>query len=988
MQSRRREEQKHATVSPALKLRAQHRLEEGPDTQRRTHRDGSDRSPAQQRNLSPQKLDGVRRAVVMNKANDDDPHERRDNNWQSRGRRSIRLRSRSPPIEQVRKRPHYDEVVRHRSNSPPAVVLPPRYEVSETMEYNVEDENLDAKRVYGYEHGKSRINREKQFIESRPDSVRGMLDHKLMINENEVRGSYRIIPDTGLSSQYKETSGQLPVLPRSVGVTRLEHERLQHRELLPSDKLPLTESYKGPEKAAVHARDVSYSTVSSSYSKDHASTSQLRDHRSSSLGMSRSDIPSSHHDGIHLATSYEQSRNTGKLTEPVGFGGYGQKQFIEITKDPGTGQRTIAYQCRAYSPTMAEHEEYLNSKLQVTAQDERGYPYDDDYPRRIAPHGRLDYEQALIEYDNRELSRPSIMHPALDRIDKGEDSYSNQRRGTIQLQEHPAIQKQKYYDYPNMSRTVVMSKQGEDYLGPGYPQIGKRMSQDYEVSYMAASESDRLPILRSDYESQRGNGGLGLQQERFQTALFKHNPEIHRHAVRVQELKPDLGVHNHIERVSQRKYNTDEEIRVHGSRTINPSKRVVPEEFQDIYDTEEWIDEDEMNILYSSGNVGYDNEIYRKNKREYNEENIEEDFPSDDWLAMQDSLRHTQHHSVRFRSYSGQNLKGHPKSNSSGWYKSQQFHKRSAFHKPSKVWKQYHGYNENVHTNNDESSEDWLIARESEPSEESEEFKQMVNEAFLMYSKRLNLNSYVQRRYKEQGRAGSLYCIACGRSTSKEFMDTQRLVTHAFMSHKAGLRAKHLGLHKAICVLLGWDTVVPQETITWVPQVLPNAEAFAQKEDLILWPPLVIIHNVTMSGDNPQEWKVVSMEKIEAFLRGKGFVRRRIKLCLGKPADQSIILVKFLDTFLGLGDAGRLHKYLSDSKRGRVDFDRIRSNNSQSHGTGETGIHEDNLEHILYGYMGIAEDLDKLDFNSKKWTMIKSKKEIEDLDNAPVKQTQ
>lgn len=100
-------------------------------------------------------------------------------------------------------------------------------------------------------------------------------------------------------------------------------------------------------------------------------------------------------------------------------------------------------------------------------------------------------------------------------------------------------------------------------------------------------------------------------------------------------------------------------------------------------------------------------------------------------------------------------------------------------------------------------------------------------------------------------------------------MDTQRLVTHAYMSHKVGLRAKHLGLLRAICVMLGWDTVVPQDTVTFVPQVLPNAEALAQKEDLILWPPVVIIHNASMSNDNPRKWKVVSMEAIEAFVRGE-----------------------------------------------------------------------------------------------------------------------
>lgn len=91
------------------------------------------------------------------------------------------------------------------------------------------------------------------------------------------------------------------------------------------------------------------------------------------------------------------------------------------------------------------------------------------------------------------------------------------------------------------------------------------------------------------------------------------------------------------------------------------------------------------------------------------------------------------------------------------------------------------------------------------------------------------------------------------------------------MSHKAGLRAEHLGLHKAICVLLGWSTVVPDDTITWVPQVLPKAEALAQKEDLILWPPVIIVHNISFSHTNPEMWKVVTMEALEAFIRGAWF---------------------------------------------------------------------------------------------------------------------
>lgn len=100
-------------------------------------------------------------------------------------------------------------------------------------------------------------------------------------------------------------------------------------------------------------------------------------------------------------------------------------------------------------------------------------------------------------------------------------------------------------------------------------------------------------------------------------------------------------------------------------------------------------------------------------------------------------------------------------------------------------------------------------------------------------------------------------------------MDTQRLVIHAFMSQRGGLRALHLGLHKAICVLLGWNCVVPHDTITWVPQVLSDAEALAEKEDLILWPPVIVIHNISMLKNIPNEQNVIPIEGIEAFLKGE-----------------------------------------------------------------------------------------------------------------------
>lgn len=111
-------------------------------------------------------------------------------------------------------------------------------------------------------------------------------------------------------------------------------------------------------------------------------------------------------------------------------------------------------------------------------------------------------------------------------------------------------------------------------------------------------------------------------------------------------------------------------------------------------------------------------------------------------------------------------------------------------------------------------------------------------------------------------------------------------------------------------------------------------------------------------------------------------------MCLGRPADQSVMVVKFLGTFTGLESAERLHKYFAERKHGRAEFARLTSNSSRSSSSNwlEAGIQGDKLkEQLLYGYMGISEDLDSADFNTKKYCFIKSKKEILDLANAPVR---
>lgn len=107
-----------------------------------------------------------------------------------------------------------------------------------------------------------------------------------------------------------------------------------------------------------------------------------------------------------------------------------------------------------------------------------------------------------------------------------------------------------------------------------------------------------------------------------------------------------------------------------------------------------------------------------------------------------------------------------------------------------------------------------------------------------------------------------------------------------------------------------------------------------------------------------------------------GFGRDKTKVVRGKPANQSIMVASFYGTFSGLFEAESLHKHFIEKGQGRIEFDRSSSIRKRIQGTGKAP--EDKVS-VLYGYLGIAEDLDKLDFEMKKRCVVKSRKEIQEI---------
>lgn len=80
--------------------------------------------------------------------------------------------------------------------------------------------------------------------------------------------------------------------------------------------------------------------------------------------------------------------------------------------------------------------------------------------------------------------------------------------------------------------------------------------------------------------------------------------------------------------------------------------------------------------------------------------------------------------------------------------------------------------------------------------------------------------------------------------SSKDFQDTHSLVMHTYCSEDASTRVHHLGLHKALCVLMGWNfSKAPDNSKAY--QNLPIEEAAINQDQLIIWPPHVIVHNTS-----------------------------------------------------------------------------------------------------------------------------------------------
>ncbi|GAB4856042.1 hypothetical protein Ancab_024681 [Ancistrocladus abbreviatus] len=911
--------------------------------------------------LSPHtNIDGTR--SMVRHPNRNSPG-RMEYHWHMGHGRGDLVQSMSPPTKRVQKRHHAMERVL--VSSPPPMELHRKYERQEYPYYNDYETNTRLK--HGHNYGQHIQSSKEDYMERKlmTSSDRGKLvKDSMAVEDGAVRKMVKLHPDSKYVSGYKETSKGYSTLDarRSGGAT------YRYQDAGPSENLLLDGYHKYGEKYAYPSRDVghppspTYQFNDSGYIEGNPTTSSgviMRDEFSGSL-QDASDPPNDGH------------QNRGKLTEIFGANVYSQKPLLDDRRDYEGGHMDIkCQQCDVRSNSSAEDEDYLYSNLKFGGHSNHGYiPHDALYEKRPS--------YAREDHDHRALTKSAVMDPRVERITEAEGSHRILRHSGAG--EFHIIAKESALDYQEMRGTLDISEQDGDYMDSCYAhaefsRIGElqehkrpdsRLAYGYGRYAMAGSEVERVkssPEFMDDEEMQR----LGGRPESM---------VVDKHVAYNKALKRKSSMEERIDtRVNARSLVSNKRDKQSGTRDVDDSGRGRIDKI--------------ASVLHSKEPSGcQSNHYYLEAEEMFDEIYHHEDPKKDSWCSYQGKVEYSPRHCKSSYKSGGAYMKGSMKAESSKSYsQSDHVNQRSDSYKQHRVWKRIgSGNHMEVVKRDAKLSEDLEGPLGHKPAEESEGFKQMVHMAFLSFSKKLNENPVARKLYKEQGEAGSLFCIVCGRKSSKEFQDTQRLVTHTYMSLKVGLRAEHLGLHKAICVLMGWNSVAAPDIVTWTPQPLPQAEAMAQKEDLILWPPVVIVHNISLSNHNHKEWKVISVEALGDFLRSKGFNRGKMRLCLGNPGDQSVLVVKFLGTFSGLQEAERLHKFFSEKQHGRRDFEQVISNTDKSSNPvqGAT-LSAEGAESLLCGYMGISEDLDRVDFDTKKRCFVKSRKEIQDLADAPVK---
>ncbi|MCO5604978.1 hypothetical protein L7F22_059153 [Adiantum nelumboides] len=118
---------------------------------------------------------------------------------------------------------------------------------------------------------------------------------------------------------------------------------------------------------------------------------------------------------------------------------------------------------------------------------------------------------------------------------------------------------------------------------------------------------------------------------------------------------------------------------------------------------------------------------------------------------------------------------------------------------------------EEAHTTPTEAQDKPEEASKLPPALSAEEEKELEEKAISFFSKMLEENGELRKLYLDKKDAGTFECLVCqsvDAETSKKFANLTSLVMHTSMRKQK--RPEHRGYGKAICDILGWESLRPK----------------------------------------------------------------------------------------------------------------------------------------------------------------------------------
>ena len=494
---------------------------------------------------------------------------------------------------------------------------------------------------------------------------------------------------------------------------------------MPRFDQPLRDSYGDKEMEKFYTRDVSFSAMAPpSLARPYGST------LSSSLSKD-----------LDLLRSYGDSGGVGKfLDDPLEYNGHNQSPLSDRVR-----------RAPVIQPVRKEPVDYGYNELGRRRRDDEDLLPSDGPYRKMAYDPRGAYRDADVS---------SFLDPAGRRIDRDEAYCKKFNEGSLWDEHYSLREAMNFRDQKGVHEDYVGSS------GGGYAEFGLKASQDHEFTPFEERDHFGRDVAAVPY------------RDRLNSPLLVDHPfDTSRHGVSYPREKSRGDADFDISDRS-----SDRMLRRNYVMAADLSGRNVHRRLQSpINGDEMWYNEEE----YRSFEEGYrsfeeSRECLPPKKLVTGQSQYK--LPSRK-MSRNDGQGLSSDSSARVEGVRRTSLKKRLRPGPSDFHGAFALERRQEFFRPHKIWKRgQEDRDGSLNAPDGDGQVDAARRMKKDPPEDSEEFKQQVHKAFLLFSKLLNETPHQQKRFRDdQAKSSKLLCSVCGRSVlfiCDIFLEVERLLAH------------------------------------------------------------------------------------------------------------------------------------------------------------------------------------------------------------------